>query len=228
MDKNYEDRIQYRRKILKQHHNHVVAVNDDARVGPAVRELYQFLLGTYLPTRYPSMFKLHKTDYEQGPEFMLQNLITGELVPACPKRTSKTMTLLEILGKQIDEDFLLMLPEVGVERDPKYILEAFMTVCPSGFDPAAKLGKKLRTIHDPVPAYAERLEGSMDRFFAKLEVGKYVKRVNWSITTGAELYAGPGSTTTHTHAYEGEEVDELKELDLDKVRSNLATFGIQH
>jgi hypothetical protein len=92
MDRNYQDRIQYRRKILKEHHDVVVAVNDDSRIGPAVRESYRFLFGTYLPVRYPSMFKLHKTEYEQSTEIKLQKLITSELLPVQPK--SKTVTLL--------------------------------------------------------------------------------------------------------------------------------------
>jgi hypothetical protein len=212
MDNNYEERIQYRRKILKEHHDVVVAVNDDSRIGPAVRELYKFLFGTYLPVRYPSMFKLHKTEYEQGPEIMLQNLVTSELLPVQPK--SRTIALLETMGRHLDEDFLLLLPEPNVEKDPKYVLEAYVTICPSGFDPREKIGKRLREIHGPVPAYEDRLEGSMDRFFAKVEVGKYVRRVNWSVTTGAELFAAGTGTT---HAYEGEEVSELEDIEIDKV-----------
>ena len=214
MDENYEDRIQYRRKILEEHHDIVVAVNDESRIGPAVRELYKFLFGTYLPVRYPSMFKLHRAAYEQGPEIMLQNLVTNELLPVAPK--SETTTILETLGRHLDEDLLLLLPEQNVEKDPKYVLEAYITICPSGFNPREKLGKKLRDIHSPVPAYEEKLEGSMDRFFAKLEVGKYVSRVNWSVTTGTELFAvGTGTT----HAREGEEVSELQDIEIEKVRT---------
>jgi len=212
MDRNYQDRIQYRRKILKEHHDVVVAVNDDSRIGPAVRELYRFLFGTYLPVRYPSMFKLHKTEYEQTPEIMLQNLITDELLPVQPK--DKTITLLETMGRHLDEDFLLLLPESNAETEPKYVLEAYITIFPAGFDPRQKLGRKLRDIHGPVPAYEERLEGSMDRYFAKVEVGKYVKRVNWSVTTGAELFAA-GTGTTHAH--EGDDVSELEDISINHV-----------
>lgn len=216
MDRNYENRIQYRRKILKEHHDVVVAVNEGSRIGPAVKELYKFLFGTYLPVRYPSMFKLHRTEYEQGQEIMLQNLVTNELLPVQPKST--TIALLETMGKHLDEDFLLLLPEPDVETEPKYVLEAYITICPSGFDPRQKLGKKLRYIHGPVPAYEERLEGSMDRYFAKVEAGKYVKRVNWSVTTGAELFAA-GTGTTHAH--EGEEVSELEDINVKKVSFQL-------
>jgi hypothetical protein len=217
MDRNYEDRIQYRRKILKEHHDVVVAVNEDSRIRPAVMEWYKFLFGTYLPVRYPSMFKLHRTEYEQGPEIMLQNLVTNELLPVQPK--GKTIALLETMGRHLDEDFLLLLPEPDVETEPKYVLEAYITICPSGFDPRQKLGKKLRDIHGPVPAYEERLESSMDRYFAKVEVGKYVKRVNWNVTTGAELFAAGMGTT---HAHEGEEVSELEDINVNQVSFQLS------
>jgi len=213
MDKNYEDRIKYRKKIIQEHHDDVVNVHDEKRIRLAVRELYTFLMGTYLPLRYPTMFKLHETTYEQGRAFMLENRVTGELYPAQPTANMKTITLLETLGQTLDEDFLFLLPEEK-EEDPKYVLEAYMTVCPSGFYPSEKLGKRLAAIHGPVPGYRQKLEGSMDRFFAKVEVGKYVKRVNWSVTTKAELYAA-GSGTTHAH--EGDHVEELDEIDVDQV-----------
>jgi hypothetical protein len=62
----------------------------------------------------------------------------------------------------------------------------------------------------------------MDRFFARVEVGKYVKRVNWSITTGAELFAafgevhGPSGGTVSEQS--GSRAMKLDELDLEKVR----------
>ena len=52
----------------------------------------------------------------------------------------------------------------------------------------------------------------MDRFFAKVEVGKYVKRANWSITTNRELYAAGVDTN---HAAEGQKLVELDTVDPD-------------
>ena len=89
MDKNYKDRIEYRRKILQEHHDIVVAVNDQKAIRPAVTELYKFLLGTYLPTRYPDMFKLHQANFDQGTTFMLENKVTGELPPVVSKPNDK-------------------------------------------------------------------------------------------------------------------------------------------
>lgn len=212
MDKNYQDRIVYRRKIMKEHHDIVVAVHDE-RIRHAVGELYKFLMGTYLPSRYPSMFRVHHTEYEYGKEAMLENLVTGELLPTKPAKATPTVRLLEILGKTLDEDFLFLLPSEDYEKDNTYILEAYIAVCPAGFNPREKLGRKLHEIHDPVPGYKEKLESSMDRYFSKVEVGKYVKRANWSVTTGPELYAASGGT----HAYAGDNEKPMESIDVDNV-----------
>ena len=220
MDKNYQSRITHRRRIIEQNATIAIGVNNDKRIRPAVCELYAFLTGTYLPLRYPTMFRIHHTEYEYGKASVLQNLVPGEMLPTSATGSSTpTFTLLRTLGRHLDEDFLLLLPETnaqgGIKKDAKYVLEAYVACCPSGFNPAEKLGKKLRDIHGPVPGFAEKLEGSMDRFFAKLEDGKYVKRANWSVSMDGELFQ-PGLGTTH--ALQGDQVVEFTgELDPDKV-----------
>jgi Protein of unknown function (DUF3445) len=221
MDKNYHDRVKYRRRILEQNPTIALGISDEPQIRPAVSELYTFITGTYLPLRYPHMFKIHHTDFEYGKEAVLQNVVTGEILPtragSANTPNTPTRTLLSNLGRHLDEDFLFLLPEPHVAKpeDAKYSLEAYVACCPSGFNPAEKLGKKLADIHGPVPGYAEKLEGSMDRYFGKVEVGNYVKRANWSIVMKEELFQpGKGSN----HASVGEEVEEFTgELDPDKV-----------
>ena len=223
MDKNYPSRIKYRKNIVKEHHDNVVNVTKDDRIDAAVKEFYIFIMGTYLPSRYPIMFKLHESEYDSGKAHMLENRVTGQIFPASPLGpATETITLLETLAFFIDEEFLFLLPEEESDAEktsiPKYVLHAYTCVCASGFNPSEKIGKRLVDIHEPVPSYVDKLERSMDRFFDKVEVGKYVRRVNWSITTDADLYAaGDGKT----HAHKDEEVQELKELDLDQVRANI-------
>ena len=218
MDNNYRDRIAYRRDIISKHGTHVVAVNDDYIIRPAVVEHYEFLMGTYLPLRFPKMFKLHETDYEMGKAFMLENLVTGAIFPASASASTPTTRLLETLGRTVDEDFLFLSSDQDDSTEPKdkdnekYILQAYVVCCPAGFDPAEKLGKRLAAIHTPVPGYQSKIEGSMDRFFSRLEVGKYVKRVNWSVTTHGELYAAGKGTN---HAHEGDIVQEMTDDELD-------------
>lgn len=229
MDKHYEARIQYRRQIISQNPKIALGVHDERRIRPAISELYTFLTGTYLPTRYPSMFRIHHTQYDHGVEAMLQNRITGEMIPTrASSRSAAAVHQLKTLGRHLDEDFLFLLPEEegaeGRKDDAKYVLEAYVSCCPSGFNPVEKLGKRLAEIHAPVPGYAEKLEGSMDRFFAKLEVGKYVQRVNWSVTMNEELFQ-PGAGSNH--ASKGEEVAEFKgELDPAKVSCFVLFSGL--
>ena len=223
MDKNYPSRIKYRKDIMEKHHDNVVNATKDNRIDAAVKEFYIFIMGTYLPSRYPSMFKLHKSEYDSGMTYMLENQVTGQIFPASPLGpATKTVTLLETLAFSIDEEFLFLLPEEesDVEKAsiPKYVLHAYTCICASGFNPSEKIGKRLVDIHEPVPSYVDKLDRSMDRFFDKIEVGKYVKRVNWSITTDGDLYAAGDGTN---HARKDEEVQELKELDLDQVCADM-------
>lgn len=162
------------------------------------------------------MFRVIPSPKEKGEE-ALENKATGDIWPAILS-TQTTQKALEILGKTIDEDFLILLPTQSPNKfpeDQKYHLSAYITCYPSGFNPAQKLGLQLSSIHSPVPGYSEKLEQSMDRFFARIEVGKFVKRVNWSVTTGAGLFAAFGGT----HARVGEEVGEMgrEELDIESV-----------
>ena len=76
-----------------------------------------------------------------------------------------------------------------------YTLKGYMSCFPNGFDTFTKLGQKLRTIHTPVPRNADKLEKSMDGFFDRIEVGRYVKRANWTVTTRTQNCLLPLGTT---------------------------------
>ena len=231
MDNTYKERIALRSQLLEQYHDIVTAVNNesdpDPRVRGAVTELYTFIMGTYLPGRYPTMFKLNygllskekKAAAEEMPQ--LENLVTGEIWPVALNESQPTILALENLTKVIDEDFLILLPEQQ-QSDPKYVLQAYTTCYPAGFNSRDKLGLRLASIHEPVPHYREKLERSMDRYFANIPNGHYVKRVNWSITTRAELFAAFGGTHLHEH----EEKAEIKpgQLDVNQVRRSRLSF----
>src|SRR5436305_14407341 len=79
MDDNYKDRIHYRRKILRDHHDVVVAVNDDFRIRARSTNS---CLGTYLALRYSSMSGCNGTECKQGSEMMLRNMVTDGAI-AC-------------------------------------------------------------------------------------------------------------------------------------------------
>jgi hypothetical protein len=186
MDKTYLDRIAIRRQIIAEHAKTVLATNE--RVKPAVDEFYSWMTSYYLPTKYPTMFTRVSPD-------TLHNLVTSESISTTPS-TDASISLINI-GTQVDVDFLILLPSPDGDG---YTLEGFLTCFPNGFDSASKMNLKLRDIHGPVPHYKAKLEISMDRFFARIEAGTFVKRANWTITTNPKLFAAFGGN----HLYEGE------------------------
>ncbi|KAM0545619.1 hypothetical protein ACHAPJ_011234 [Fusarium lateritium] len=66
------------------------------------------------------------------------------------------------------------------------------------------LGETVEEIHAPVPSY-EKIGTSMEKFFGKLEVGKSVKRTNWSVQTHKELFACKGNHITGDDKYKEDE-----------------------
>lgn len=239
MDKTYKDRLLYRRSLLHKHRDIVVATHNedkDPRVRAAVCELYRFLLATYLPRRYPSMFRLHEaatTGTGRNSSYLFENRVMDEMYPAEVPREMTTEQALETILKNVDEDYLILLPDPttssaggsGTAASPddvqtKYTLYAYETCYPAGFNPREKIGRRLAAIHGPVPGYKAKLKRSMDRFFERIEVGRFVKRVNWGIMAGqdVELFAAFGGL----HGSEEDEVEKERipvgELDMSSVR----------
>ncbi|KAG4415682.1 hypothetical protein IFR04_011187 [Cadophora malorum] len=195
MDRNYLKRITLRKQIMQEHHDIAIQAKPEAK--PAVDELYTWLVNTYLPIRYPTMFSVSSLG--------LLNHTTSQYLPLQP--TSDPVKTFEILGENLDEDILILLPS---DDGDGYTLKGYVTCFPAGFNTKEKLGLKLRDIHTPVPGYKQKLELSMDRFFDRLEVGKV-----WSINTEEKLFAASG-----LHFYEGEEesVDEKVDVNTTFVR----------
>jgi hypothetical protein len=218
MDATYRSRIQLRAQLIAQERYEVLACNPKAV--PAVLELYAWLTNTYLPLRFPTIFTL------TSPPSHLLNSVTNELLPpVLPPTTAGAENALEILARNVDDEFLVLLKSAKPDDEGKHRLEAFINCFPSGFNTRSKLNMLLSDIHTPVPGYKDKLEKSMDRFFAALPVGKIVKRANWSISTDGELFCLAGNHMTEAEASsiaakenEKEEQAEQKEeaIDLSK------------
>lgn len=209
VDNTFRDRMRLRRSLLDRHPEGTRQCNKVA--DSAVLELHDWMASTYLPKRFPTIFELAATP--DGPT--LYNKVSGSQMSI---RQSSPIAALDALGEHVDTDFLILLPgSEAADGSPIYHLEAFVTCFPSGFSTREKCGKPLAAIHAPVPGYASKLEKSMDRFFAKLECGKAVKRSNWSITTNDQLYSEGGN---HMYADEKQEtpVENAKTLDVSSPR----------
>ncbi|KAL3464420.1 hypothetical protein BJX64DRAFT_96534 [Aspergillus heterothallicus] len=224
MDKTYRDRLALRKSLLASHPDVVRALNTskdeperNTRIREALCEWYAFVMGEYLPSRYPTMFRL--IPGEKGDGTVLENTVTGDSFSIDPEAVLRSMGsttegedafllhLMDILSSYIDEDFLILFPNptsttqssVPQTDEPPYTLQLYNTYYPAGFNPHEKLGLPLAQIHTPVPGYKQKLEKSMDRFFARVEVGRFVVRANWSIMTpGARLFAAFGGLHDHS------------------------------
>ncbi|GLA64909.1 hypothetical protein AtubIFM54640_006643 [Aspergillus tubingensis] len=224
IDKNYLTRITLRTKLIQDKRASVLGASPHSI--PAVKELYSFLMNDYLPRRYNTIFQRISTTTStssaaaasaSAPTTMLRNTVTGETIPTTPPTDAEEA--LAIIGRQVEEDFLLLLPPQpsSLRDDDKkegtnkqMTLEAFIGCFPNGFNWADKFRKSLASIHVPVPDYTTKLRASMDRYLERLKVGECVKRANWTVSVDGELHAA-----SSMHLYEGEEVVELEELDVD-------------
>lgn len=181
IDRMYLDRIQLRKDLIARREDQVLAVNPPAI--EAVRELYSWLVDQYLPQRYGDIFELHRQESSGNIETFLQNKVTDDIVPIDPNLQSPEDAL-RIIGRQVEEDFLFLLPSGPEEQ---LVLEAYIACFPAGFAWTMKRGKTLAEIHQPVPDYKKKLQLSMDRFLSRLEPGKFVKRLNVSLELRFEI-----------------------------------------
>lgn len=228
MDWTYEERMRVRREIMEEMGEATMMCMNEEESKEAVRELYEWIFGEYLPRRFPTIYEVvgqEKEEEEEGGEKekekkktkrkkrWLKNCVSNELIPL---HEPDPLAALKTLGGHVDTDFLFLLPSspssssfptttttttttqqqnlsAEEKAQPAYHISAFICCFPSGFSLRAKLGLPLAAIHTPVPGYASKLEKSMNRFFARLPVGKAVKRSNWAITTDEKLFKEGGN-----------------------------------
>ena len=196
IDSTYLSRLSARREILSRHPQ---AISYHPRAIPMIQELYAYLVTTFLPRRYPTIFHLTNsssttTSNSRPPSpssatqpTHLYNTLTSTFLPLTPP--SSTAKALTLLATNLDEDMLMLLPTSPASpsstdtpaEDSTYSLQSLIWLYPVGFKPQDKLGLTLRELHAPVPGYPKILANSMDRYFTKLEVGRVVTRRNVSV-----------------------------------------------
>ena len=147
----------------------------------SVRRFYAWIID-YLPARYSDIFTADESSPECG---YLHNKVTGDKIRLRPPADCDPEVLLEGLGRQVEEDFLILQPD---SQSGEYKLMAFVGCFPNGFDWAQKLGKTMSQIHVPVPTYEQKLQKSINRFFSRLIPGQFVQRHNVSEAKGVPLY----------------------------------------
>lgn len=141
----------------------------------ATKELMEMAL-QFLCARYPHYFTL------SNPPSHFHNHILNTTTDL------KTTPPLFVLLHNVPEDFAIMIrdPETGI-----YSFRAGIIMSSLGWNLGTKIGKKLHEIHGPVPDYREKMQFSMDRFFAKMPTDKPIQRGSWGLEIDEPLYVPP-------------------------------------
>ena len=185
---------------------------------PAVTELYDWLMSTYLPERYPTMFKIHNNDLrckvtEESLPSTVSHLLQRSSCSGSEDSHEPDLSALRNISSIIDTEFLILLPSPTQPSSDTptshaatiYTLQGFAVCTPSGFNTRSKLGLPLAGIHTPVPGYKAKLEKSMDRYFDRLECDKWVRRANWTIQSHDHLFT-PGDDGVGNHLRPGDAI----------------------
>ena len=176
IDDRYPAEMAERRGLLAERHGAVFAAVPGSEAARA--EVLEVVAGL-LPRRYPGWF-------ERAGD-VLRNRLTGEdwdlARPGCDP--------LELAGRLVQEDLCV------IDADgPAPVLAAAVLCAPSRWVLGEKIGRPLADVHGPVPLYAERLSGPVDRFMRALRESRVVERLNWSVLDNGALFQLGGKHRT--------------------------------
>jgi dimethylamine monooxygenase subunit A len=170
-DDQYPAEMAEKRRLLATVPGDVFAAtpqSDDAR------EEALALIVAALTTHHPDWFSRH------GPG-ALCNHLTGE------SWSIGSSDPLKLAGLLVQEDLCLI---QNGEAGP--VFTAASLCFPSRWRLLDKIGKPLAAVHEPVPLYAERLAGPVDRFMRNLKPNHIVSRLNWSLLDDPALFQPGG------------------------------------
>lgn len=142
----------------------------------ATKELMEMCV-EFLCARYPQHFSLNKDN------MIFRNGILNT------DTDLKATEPLHVLLHNVPEDFAIMIrdPETGI-----YSFRGGVIMSSLGWDLGSKIGLKLHEIHAPIPDYREKMQFSMDRYFAKKPTDKGIQRGSWGFEIDQPLYMPPG------------------------------------
>lgn len=170
LDQRYPEDMAERRRLLAEAHDAVFAALPGS--GPARGEALEVVLAA-LTAHHPDWFSREGN--------AVRNHLTGETFDVA------ALDPLELAGRLVQEDLCLI--EIGDEGP---ILTAAVLCFPSRWRLSDKIGKPLSAVHAPVPFYADRLAGPVDRFMRHLKPGRIASRLNWSLLDDPALFQPGG------------------------------------
>jgi hypothetical protein len=171
IDDSFAAELALRRGLLERRHGEVCAALPESLAGQSE---VQDLLLDHLPARFPAHYR--------RADGTIANLGSGERFAVA----EWAGTPLELAGRLVQEDLCLL--QRGAAG---YRLVAAILCFPAHWRLSDKLGHPLDVIHEPVPAFGERLAPTVDRFFTGLQALRPVWRANWSLVDTPERFLPP-------------------------------------
>ncbi|ORY15177.1 hypothetical protein BCR34DRAFT_191115 [Clohesyomyces aquaticus] len=195
LENTYEKRIKQRQALFKQHGEGVLQALPGSEL--ACKELMEMAL-QFLCARYPQYFRLDREKMK---------FYNGILNTEADLKNSHP---LHVILNNVPEDFAITLrePESG-----HYYFQAGVICSALGWNVASKIGLRLHEIHAPIPDYKEKMQFSMDRYFAKKPTDKAIQRGSWGLEVDQPLYMPPGDPH--------EKYRDVQQADLDISRCHL-------
>jgi hypothetical protein len=127
--------------------------------------------------------RAHRADRFAFEGHTLRNSATGEVWDIAHSLAHSSLHPLEQATRLVQEDFCILQAD-----NDTYRLTAGAVCFPSNWRLADKIGRPLGEVHGPVPGYAEKLAGPVDRFFKNLQADSIMARTNWLIHATPELF----------------------------------------
>ncbi|KAF1847356.1 uncharacterized protein K460DRAFT_276039 [Cucurbitaria berberidis CBS 394.84] len=190
IESTYEQRIKQRQELYKEHGDSVLRALPGSEL--ACKELMEMAL-QFVCARYPHYFTLDT-----------KNMIFFNGILKTETDLKATQPL-HVLLNNIPEDFAITL------RDDKtgfYSFRAGIVCSALGWNVGTKIGLRLDEIHAPIPDYKEKMQFSMDRYFAKKPTDKAIQRGSWGLEVDQPLYMPPG------HPHEKHREYQMSDLEL--------------
>jgi hypothetical protein len=170
IDDRYHPDMAERRRLLSTTHADVFATTP---ASDAARQEALELIVAALTTHHPDWFGRDADT--------LRNHLTGEI------HDVGSLDPLELAGRLVQEDLCLIQDSDGLP-----VFTAAVLCFPSRWRLADKIGRPLSAVHGPVPLYADRLAGPVDRFMRHLRPGHIAARLNWSLLDDPALFQPGG------------------------------------
>jgi dimethylamine monooxygenase subunit A len=172
LDARYPDEMRQRRDLFTARHDEVFAALPES--DEACIEALELVV-THLARHHPVWFDRDAT--------RLHNRLTEETWTVTPPQCDP----LELAGRLVQEDLCIIQHADGAPR-----FTAAVLCFPSRWRLHDKLGHPLAAVHGPVPLYADRLAGPVDRFMRHVKPGHIAQRLNWSLMDDPALFQTGG------------------------------------